>query len=185
MRRSYGFTLIELLVTITLAIILCSFAFSSFTSLLKRLEARNVAYGLQALVSASRNHALQLHQAITICGSSDTLHCDNNWSRGVLLMVDGNRNGVLEGNDRILQFVEFNLDQAKLTWRGFSGNRVTIESFGTSFASNGTFTYCRTDDDPIYRRQVIINRSGRARVSHDTNGDGIDEDSNGNPISCP
>lgn len=185
MRYSRGFTLTEVLVTAVISAVTISVAIPSYSALIKTLEARNVAYSLQELVHFGRNYALRSHSALTICGSTDTFHCDGNWSRGALVMEDGNRNGVMDGNDRILQFVTFNLKQATLTWNGFSGSRVVIESFGTTFASNGTFTYCRQDSDPLYRRQVVINRGGRARLSRDINGDGIHENSQGVPIVCP
>lgn len=185
MRHSHGFTLIECLTTIAVLAVICSIAVSSYSALLKTIEARNTIFTLQQLIHASRNDALNSHKALTICGSSDSLHCDGHWTVGVLIIEDANRNGIAEGNDRILRFIGFHLTQATLTWRGFGGNRITVESFGTAFASNGTFTYCRNDTDPLYRRQVIISRGGRARLSRDTNGDGIHENSQGNPISCP
>ncbi len=185
MRSSHGFTLIELLSVTVILAILASIATPYCYTLHKRLEARIVTATLQELIHASRNYALNSHKALTICGSSDRVNCNGNWTVGALLMEDANRNGLLDGSDQILKFEGFDLSQAKLTWRGFSGNRVIIESFGTTLASNGSFTYCRLDADPLYRRQVIVNRAGRARPSRDANGDGIHENSQGSPIVCP
>jgi len=185
MRHAHGFTLIECLTAMAVLAIICSIAVPSYSALLKSIEARSTIFTLQQLIHASRNDALNSHKALTICGSGDSLHCDGNWTIGVLIMEDANRNGIVEGNDRILKFIELQLKQATLTWQGFGGSRVTVESLGTAFASNGTFTYCRNDSDPLYSRQVIVSRGGRARLSRDTNGDGIHESSQGDAIACP
>ena len=185
MRHSHGFSLIECLTAMAVLAIIYCIAVPSYSALLKSIEARSTIFTLQQLIHASRNDALNSHKALTICGSGDSLHCDGNWTIGVLIMEDANRNGIVEGSDRILKFIDLHLKQATLTWRGFSGSRVTVESLGTAFASNGAFNYCGNDSDPLYHRQVIVSRGGRAKLSRDTNGDGVHENSQGNPISCP
>ena len=56
---------------------------------------------------------------------------------------------------------------------------------GITSASNGTFTYCELDKNPLYSRQVIVSRGGHARLSQDKNGDGFHDNSQGNTIVCP
>ncbi len=179
-----GFTLIELLISVTILTIIITIALPSLNAVLKRREADNVVNTLQMVVQAGRIYALNSHHSLTICGSSDGKRCNASWSNRVLLMEDANRNGIIDGPDRVLQSETLNIQPSQLVWRGFGGNTIIIGSFGTTYASNGTFTYCRKDKDPFYSRQVVINRGGRARKSQDRNKDGIDEDSSGNPISC-
>lgn len=180
-----GFTLTESLIVLTILSVLVSVAWPAINHFFKRHEAMKVVDSLQTLLSAGRAYALSNHRSLTLCGSSDSKRCDAVWTGGLLLLEDANRNGLVDGNDRILQFVALNIQPSQLVWRGFGGNKVIIERFGTTFASNGTFTYCWQDQDPLYRRQVVINRAGRVRKSQDRNRDGIHEDSSGQPISCP
>jgi type IV fimbrial biogenesis protein FimT len=180
-----GFTLIELLITITIAIIIIGVAAPSFNNTLKRREANKVVDTLQTLIRNGRSYALNSHHNLTICGSSDGWHCNAMWSKGVLMLEDGNRNGIVDGKDRILQSEPLDIQPSQLVWQGFGGKNLIIESFGTSYASNGTFTYCRKDHDPLYSRQVVVSRGGRARHSLDKNNDGVHEDSNGKAIKCP
>ncbi len=185
MRYTDGFTLIEQLTIVILVVIISQIAMTQYDLFLKKIEAITVNAEIKNLMVSGRNLALQSHCALTICGSSTGSSCDNNWNSGALLVQDHNRNGLIDGSDRILQFLPLNIRSADLTWHGFSGNRITIEAFGTTYASNGTFNYCSKDHNPQLHRQIVINRGGRVRSSIDTNHDGIHEDSQGIPIVCP
>lgn len=185
MRPSLGFTLVEQLAIVIILVILSQLAMTQYDTFLKRIEGIVVTAEMKNLIVSGRNLALQSHCALTICGSSTGSSCDNNWNIGALLIQDHNRNGLVDGNDRVLQFLPLNIRSADLTWRGFSGSRITIEAFGTTYASNGTFNYCSRDHNPQLHRQIVINRGGRVRSSIDTNHDGIHEDSQGIPIVCP
>lgn len=184
MRHIRGYTLIELLSVILITAILASLAVPLFNTLQKRIEALIVITRLENLINNSRNNALIHHRSLTICGSHGIM-CDNNWSKGILLLQDSNRNGIVDGTDQILNYVPLNIKRGTLTWRGFGGSRIVIESLGTTFSSNGSFTYCSLDNDPLYTRQVVINRGGRVRTSRDTNHDGIHEDGSGHNLICP
>ena len=183
MRHVRGFSLIETLTVTLLISILTYIAIPLFHTLQQRIEILTVIRELENLINTSRHRALIHHQPLTICGSQGTT-CDNNWSKGILLLQDNNRNGVEDGSDKILKYIPLNITRGTLTWRGFSGTRIIIESLGTTFASNGSFTYCSLDNDPLYIRQVVVNRGGRVRVSRDINNDGIHEDSSSRNLVC-
>lgn len=101
-----------------------------------------------------------------------------------VVFEDANRNGIIDNNDQIIRYTPLNT-KTTLQWKGFGGQRLVFESTGLTSASNGTFTYCEFNKDPLYSRQVIVSRGGRARLSPDKNNDGIYEDINGNIITCP
>lgn len=181
----HGLTHVELLLCVFIAAILAVIAVPYCQSFMKRTEANLLTMELAQLVTAGRTHAMTSRRTVSLCGSSDRKLCDGLWGEGILMFEDHNRDGQVNGADRILSVMNVHLGtDAKLIWKGFSGNYLPIESFGTPFASNGTFTYCTTDQEPLYRRQIVVNRGGRVRTSHDKNGDGIHEDSSGNIIAC-
>lgn len=185
MKQYHGFTLIELLISLAVIIITSTIFVNSLYELRKSLEAYATITRLEHFLKTSKTNALLNHQSLTICGSSGT-YCDNQWSKGLLLLKDNNRNGVVEENDQVLSYVPLNLTTATLNWQGFGGSRITISHTGTTFASNGTFYYCPIEADSRYIRQIVINRGGRVRSSQDRNGDGIHENGRGVPLSsCP
>jgi len=160
-------------------------AHNSFSDLFKRYQAYTLSNELYLLIAHARSYALTNHRSLTLCGSSNGEFCNNDWTSGALLFEDPDRDGVLDNYDAVIQFHQFNLKKANLTWKGFNDSKIIFESMGITYASNGTFTYCQLDKNPQYSRQVIINRGARARKSFDANGDGIHENSSGQPINCP
>lgn len=179
-----GYTLFELLVVIAICAVTASFAITSAQAFFKREEARRVIDNLRILIQTGKTHALTHRRHLTICGSLDGKNCHPDWNSGLLLLEDANNNGVQDGSDQVLQYIALNIAPSTLSWSGFGGPRLSIENTGITFAGNGAFTYCRQDQDLLYRRQLIINRGGRVRLSKDSNHDGIHEDNSGNPVRC-
>lgn len=184
MYRTRGYTLFELLIILSIISIFVAIAAPSLKQLRQRIETVTVIANVEELLNGARIHALINHQTLTVCGSRGTI-CDNDWTKGILVFRDVNRNGVINSTDELLNYVPLNIQSATLAWRGFGGNRIVIEHTGTTFASNGSLLYCPNDSNPLYIRQIVINRGGRVRHSRDTNQDGIHEDANGNNLICP
>lgn len=184
MRHARGYTLIETLTIISIFCIILLFVNSNLSTWRKSQNANRVTTELIDLVHFSRTYAISGQRPLTLCGSSNGTICDSLWAMGALLFEDGNRNGIIDNADHVIKYLPFKLN-TNLIWKGFSGQRMVFESTGITFASNGTFTYCEFDKDPLYSRQVIVSRGGRARPSQDKNNDGFHEDSNGNIITCP
>ena len=182
--RQQGWTVIELCVVLAIGAVLAALAFHHLHTLQARLEANRITSELYQLCLSARARAAHVKQPLTLCGSLTGQSCDHRWSAGALLFVDKNRNNQIDSADTRLEYRAFKIDPARLEWKGFGGKTLSVEAFGTPFASNGSFTYCSADKSPIYSRQVIVNRSGRVRMSVDKNGDGIHEAVDGEDISC-
>jgi type IV fimbrial biogenesis protein FimT len=181
-----AFTILESVVCILVFVVILLFAAPNMTHLQKTQQSQLASFELQNIVGHARSRALNSRRTLSLCGSSDGNNCDNNWSEGGLLFEDTNRDGQLDTEENVIKYTPFALKQASLSWKGFSGKFMRFESIGITSASNGTFTYCELDKNPLYSRQVIVSRGGRARLSKDKNGDGIHEDVSGAAqIKCP
>lgn len=181
-----AFTLLETIACVLIFMIILLFAAHNMATFRKTQQAQLISKELQHIVHSARGLALTKRRALTLCGSTDGYSCDQNWSQGALLFEDTNRNGQFDSDEFLVKYTPFALKNSKLIWKGFLGSFMRFESMGITSASNGTFTYCQTDHDPRFSRQVIVSRGGRARLSQDKNGDGIHEDISGAAkINCP
>ncbi|MDO9177299.1 MAG: GspH/FimT family pseudopilin [Agitococcus sp.] len=180
----HGLTLLELLIAVLISAMTMAFIVPLTTTFLKKQEAERITDELYHLCIFARAEAAYLKKPLTLCGSSTGHFCDHNWAQGALLFIDNNRNHVFDEGELPLKYSAFNLSPSILKWKGFGGKTLHIEAFGIPFASNGSFTYCSADKDRLFSKQIIVSRSGRARHSHDNNGDGIDEAIDGGDINC-
>lgn len=181
-----GFTLVELLITIAIISILSVQASGLFRELQMRMQTRASVSAITNSLSLARTSALTRQMNVTLCGSSTATTCDNQWSNGILVMIDADGNGQPDREVDILGFYQTGTTTAaRISWKGFgSGNRVTFGRRGQTSFSNGSFTYCPASQDARYARQVVINRGGRVRLSQDRDRDGVHEDSQGKPLNC-
>lgn len=185
---SRGMTLLELLVVVVLTCLFLLVAVPAFRDWLARQEAQRVTQELAQMARIARVMAASRGYPVGLCGSAAGEMCDGQWADGLLLYVDRNRNRYRDAGEEILRYAALAARKSRLAWGGFGANGTSallVESVGTPFAGNGSFTYCSLDGDPAYRRQVIISRSGRVRLSRDMDGDGIHESGSGGTIQCP
>jgi len=183
--KNQGLTLFELMVCLLIAALTLLVAAPAFNRLMQSLQASRTTSELLQLCNHARSQAAGRRQTVSLCGSAEGRFCDGKWAQGVLMFHDADRSGSREHGEEIILFSPLELAPAKLSWKGFQHDVLIYESFGTPYAGNGTFTYCSEDLKPIYRRQVIVSRAGRARGSQDRNGDGVHESGSGGMITCP
>ncbi len=107
------------------------------------------------------------------------------WSQGGLIYADRNRNGKREQGEALFGVMPALEDRASLYWRAFR-NRSYLQFSAKGYTEwqNGTFQYCPASREARHSRAVIINAQGRAALARDSDGDGIVEYANGDPLSC-
>lgn len=180
-----GFTLIEALTVLAISAILLGTMVPSVTHMLSRSQATAAHNWLIGSIMFARQTAISYGSLVTLCPSYDGNQCGGKWHDGTIAFIDRNRNARVDPKDVIMKRFHFPIEGATITWRSFRNRRyLQLTSMGYTNFQNGNFVYCSADQDPRYRRQIVINMSGRARTTHDVDKDGIIEDSRGRYLRC-
>jgi len=176
-RKVQGFTLIELMVTIAVLGIIITIAIPGLGSFTAKMRVDNRVTELQRLLLNTRNAAINSGVLATLCRLPDDptedADCQNNndWTGRIgIITVDGliKEREALPAGDRL----DFIID------------RVVFNPSGQLANNNvGTFNYCPKNFID-FSRGVTLSLAGRAYLSTDLNGDGLDQDRNANTIQC-
>lgn len=179
---SKGFTLIELLVTVALIAVLMAVATPSFTSFQRNSQLTAYANGLLAAINAARSEAMKRGKESMVVPKDGT-----NWSSGVTVFVDLDRNRVSSNADLILYSEEIpnyiSISGSNTSTLQASPPYLIFDASGYARDKNGgfgasTMEIKRTDasgtDAIAQTRRLKIASTGRAYVctpksSTDTN----------------
>ncbi len=168
MKSWAGFTLIELLLALTITVIGMLMTVSSFQYLVGQSRSSAAANDLYHLLNFARQAALGNGQVVTVCKSADGLQCGGDWSQGILVFVDEQANGRVDPDDEILRVFKRPVGDGSLDWRAFPSNKhLQYSPQATTREQNGTFYYCPLNKDESYGRAIIVDKSGRVRVSRE------------------
>ncbi|MDH1562093.1 GspH/FimT family pseudopilin [Pseudomonas chengduensis] len=145
-------SLVELLIALTLLGILFSFAIPSFGKLLQNNRDEALRNLLHSQLQQTRAQAVINNQQYQLCGSSDGITCNGDWTAHWLITT------ATSSLPHHLQQLPANNG---LCWHGFSRD-IRYQPNGTTKTSNGRFSLCR-DGKTIWA--LTINRQGRIRDS--------------------
>jgi type IV fimbrial biogenesis protein FimT len=101
-----GFTLVEFLVVVAVLAVLASFAAPSFTESIKKSRINSVQQELSASFQLARSEAIRRGFPVLLArttGCGVVLIDADDWSCGWQIVVDANRNGVVNANEPPLQ----------------------------------------------------------------------------------
>lgn len=178
----------------TLAVVLVLFAYAvpTFDRLIHQERQTAALNRLLGAVQFARSAALSHRDSIVLCPADtraalETVECAarDQWHLGALIFLDRNGDGQRSRREAALRRIAGWPGSARVRWRSFRNRSyLRFRSRGTTDWQNGSFTWCPNEDaqDP---QQVVLNLAGRARVARDKDGDGVPEDSRGDPIRCP
>lgn len=185
MKTQQGLTVLELLFALGIAALLTSLAIPSYASMVKRSNARSIAYELVTLVRFARTEAINRKVVVTLCGSKDGESCSKDWSSSILVFSDYNSNGLKDDSDKLLRQARSLKKGETLAWRSFRNKPyLQLQPNGMTYFQNGNFTYCPADGDEHFALHWIINVSGHLRIAADKNKNGIPEKADGKDIRC-
>ena len=99
--------------------------------------------------------------------------------------ADLNRDGRRQSDEPVLAYQDPLDPGERLTWRSFRRqNFLQFRSEGYTNWQNGSFLYCPASGNASNGKVLIINIQGRTASSVDRDGDGVDEQANGEPLTC-
>lgn len=184
--KQSGFTLIELLIALVLAVCLIWLAYPSMQTLNDRSRTAGRINALVALIRHARHAAVTTGNWVTICPAEGESCTDSrDWAPGIMTFADANRDGVRQPAEPVLAYQAALDPGERLDWRSFRRqNFLQFRLEGYTNWQNGSFRYCPASGDARYGKVLIINIQGRTALSRDGDGDGIDEQANGEPLTC-
>lgn len=187
-RGARGFTLIELIITLVILGVLVAMGVPAYTQFVRDSRRSAVLNEFSASLSLARSEAIKRGVPVAVCRTNTGTSCTGNatfWSDGWLVFVntDNDVPAAVDGGEVILRTYLVQDPAFTFTPSVNFTQFVSYRPNGSSNTIGGRFTYC---DARGLRsaRAVIINITGRARLSRDTDGDGIDEDEGGADLAC-
>lgn len=183
-----GFTFIELVITLVILGILTAMGVPAYTQFVRDSRRAGVLNEFSAALNLARSEAVKRGVPVAVCRTADGANCGGNWSGGWLVFVnlDGDSPAVVDVGETVLRSYLV-ADPANpgytLTPNNPFTNFVAYQPNGGTNNTAGRFTYCDARDVRS-ARAVIINITGRPRLSQDSDGDGIHEDEGGADLAC-
>lgn len=181
-----GFTLIELMVTIAILAILTVMAVPKFSDAIKRHEKNAMVHEIRLMLLSARSMAFTNKNFVIVCPTVDNVNCTKNSPNKLISFMDKNQNKKYDQNDEMISSINIQLKHGYLKF-GFGGRKSYMRfspNNGKPIGSQGNITYCDKENKATHHKSVIMSEHGVARISTDANLDGIDENSQGSPLSC-
>lgn len=187
MHGAQGFTITELVITVVIFGILTAMGVPAYTQFVRDSRRAAVLNEFSAALNLARSEAIKRGVPVAICRTNTGTSCTGAgtfWADGWLVFVntDNDSPAVVDGGEVILR--SYLVPDPAFTFTP-NGNFTNFIAYGADGRSNniGRFTYC--DARGVRSaRAVLINMTGRPRLSRDTDGDGIDEDEGGADLAC-
>lgn len=178
---SRGFTIVELMVTVAIAAILLAVAVPSFTSFAQKRAISQKTVQVRNALELARGLAQSQRQILTVCTVNSSNSCVSTGGLRLLVFLDLDLSYGFNAGDSLHQDIDINSIALKMSASGrpyirFARSGEAMES--------GNLEVCSTNQAIDYGRRAIVFRSGRIRLSSDSDGDGYD-DTGGTKIDCP
>lgn len=179
-----GFTLIELLIVLIVLSAILTQAIPLFGTIIVNAQKQSAASELVSLLNLARNKAISEGKTVTVCAVNSQNKCDRDWSNPIIAFRDPDSLRRIKNDDQIIRLFQPAPDgkfDANLGIRDY----LRFRSSGMAREAIGNIIWCPKNGDNRMAFQLRINMGGRIHRSQDSDGDGIIEDTAGQPISCP
>lgn len=166
--------------------LLSSQAYVSMSAWLARQAATAQVNWLVGAIHYSRHAAITHRTTVTLCpGKKPDTGCEGDWENGLIAFSDRNKDALINGDDRIINYITALPATGTFTWRSFRRRQyLQMTEQGHTNYQNGNFVYCSMHQPLAAPRQIIVNVQGRVRLNRRRNKAGIVVDSRGRPLRC-
>ncbi len=185
MRGAQGFTLTELVIALVILGILTALGVPAYTEFVRNSRRAGVLNEFSAALNLARSEAVKRGVPVAVCRTADGANCGGTWTAGWLVFVnlDGDSPAVVDAGETVLRSYRVADPAYTLTPNAPFTNFVAYQPNGGTNNTAGRFTYC--DARGVRSaRAVLINITGRPRLSQDVDGDGIHEDHQDADLAC-
>lgn len=196
MKKHSGFTLTELIIVIVLAAIMVAMGLPHFGEMVKDNRRAAEVNRFVTSLNLARSEALKRRTTLTVCKSSNSTvanpACDTSasWEDGWIIFVntDGDDSpAAVDGGETVLRASAPVGNDIAVTGFGSFTDHISYGFDGSlrvpATSTGGRFNFCDDRGAPA-ARAVLVNNTGRARLSTDTDADGIHEDEANNDLTC-
>lgn len=185
-----GFTLIEMLITVVVLGVLTAIAVPGFTNFVRDGRRAATLNELVGALSLARSEAVKRGIPVSVCRAVTDTACatgTSGWGDGWLVFVnaDNDSPAVIDVGELVLRArlgpdANFTLQPSALL-----ASSITYIPDGSvnGGVDTNSLTYC-DQRGPPGARAVLISRTGRARLSRDTDNNGIEEDASNADLVC-
>ncbi len=162
--RIRGITLIECLMTILLSGVLLTLGIVGYQHLIISNKTTVYLNELVTTLHYARHEALTRRLPVTVCHSSDSLHCSGAWRDGWLIFINPLNKMQPESGEQILRIYHALPKGDQLSWRSSlnKNDAVRFNAMGSARQA-GTFTYC-PQGRQRYGGAVVLSLTGRVRI---------------------
>ncbi|MCE2424511.1 MAG: GspH/FimT family protein [Pseudomonadales bacterium] len=185
-RTARGLTLGELLAALAVVAVLAAVAAPGMAGLVANRQSDAASEQMLRAVRYTRSLAVTRRVTATLCpGAGERCGPRDSWHEGAFVFLDRDADGRRALDEPVARRMPPLPRGYRATWRSFR-NRVSLSMRPTGLTDwqAGNLLICPPDGDPKGARQLIINAQGRVRQARDSDGDGIVENADGNPVSC-
>lgn len=157
-----GVTYLELLVVLSLMATLGFVGLPAMDLMLQKNKLNTMLQQYESALAMAKVMALNAGQYVVFCPMSGSNNCSGNWQDAKLLFVDGNNNGSLEQQEKVI----LRLEPSSLV----ASNRKQIRFSPINLADNTTASirFCSSQYQQL-NRAIVISNVGRIRVEKDAN----------------
>ena len=158
----FGFTLIEFITVTAIIAILVSLGLPAYHSHMAAQEAHTIPRTLTIHIQKAKSEAVIYRHNVIICPSHDAQTCSEDWSNGLIMFLDQNRNRERDPDEKILSATQWNTRYGSLHWKGTlqANNLMFKAGTGLPIASNGSFFYC---SEKTASKKLVLSRMGHVR----------------------